>query len=217
MRTNPSTDGHELDSPEEQHFLWWIEELQEAGFIRSWRKASTYALTEPLAVRYTKPRASKATGKPLPPKIAEKRLRTGLSYTPDFQIEWSLRAYGLFCFELGDHIFASEPQHHFVLNYIAGSPISVVEVKPKIAGRNAMNHSRFLAARMNAEILFHRHGIFANLVEIGPMPKSLFDRTFTPRRFLLTDKTEKPRTIHFEPRTLASFVASSTKLKIATL
>lgn len=217
MRTNPSGDGADFDSPEELYLAWWIDELREARYVKSWRRAPNFPLVDATRVPYVHRRVSKKTGKELTPEIRHKILRPALTYTPDFEIVWSLRALNLLCFEIGkEQVFEGPPSHHLVCQEIGGAFVSLIEVKPKVAGRNAMTHSRFLAARLNSSILFEKHGLFTNLVEVGTKAGSIFEKTFTPERFLLTDKTLKPRSINFAPRTLAAFEASTPKLQIAT-
>lgn len=207
----------EFDSPEEIHFSWWLEELVSAGYVHRWARGQSYALVPSIVQEYLKERTSPATGLPLPPVTSKVTLKQGLTYTPDFEIYWTFKALGVFCVP---HrlLTVGAPSYHLIGHYDDSMmPFSLVEVKPRIAGgKTGANNGRMRVSRMNAMILYHVHGLYANLAEVGPQPGSIFAKTFTPGRFLKTDKSGKPRTLKFQPRDLSGFVAETPKLKIRT-
>lgn len=207
-----------FDSYEEIHFSWWLEELVATGYVKSWRRGENYELVPAVRQEYLKQRVSPHTGKQLPPQIGNNTIKQRLTYTPDFEVVWSLKSLGLFFVFHDPNILMDGPMtYHFLAHQKEYETVSIVEVKPKLGMKGAMNSSRFTAARMNAMFLFDKHGIYANLVEIGTQPKGLFDKTFTPDRFLTTDKSGKPRTLKFQPRGLSGFVEETQKLKPITL
>jgi hypothetical protein len=204
----------EFDSPEEIHFSWWLEELVKAGYVRSWRRADSYELAGAVNQPYMKARVSTRTGEVMPPKLSSKSIKQAMVYTPDFEITWNeIKSLGLFRIPHSVVLMDGPPDHHFLSHSVMGDAISIVEIKPKVAGRSTMNVARFSVARMNALFLYEKHRVYANLIEVGTQPKSLFYKTFTPERFLTPDKSGKPRTIKFQPRSLSEFVAGTTKLK----
>jgi len=206
-----------FDSPEEMWLSWWFESLKKDGYVKEWRRAPTYVLCPSITVPYLFPRVSTRTGNPLPPQPKKSTLHTQLKYTPDFEVVWSLKAFGLFYVEFDPPPFMDGPlTHHMVAHIIDGQAISTIEVKPRVAGKNTMSNGRLRIARISSMTLFASEGIFTNLVEVGPTTGSIFHKTFTPPRFYNTDKTCKPRTIKFTPRTLGEFVGKTTKLKVIT-
>lgn len=203
----------EFDSSEEIYFSWWLDELVEAGYVRSWCRAKSYPLTGAITQPYAKETVYPKTGR-ITRKVAEKSIKQVMIYTPDFEITWNwIRAMGLFAVSHTTPLMLGPIEHHFISHINENEVFSIVEIKPKVAGVSMTNDGRSRMARMNAMFLYEKHGIYANLVEVGTQPKSLFDRTFTPGRFLTTDKTGKPRTIKFQPRSLSEFVADTKKLK----
>jgi len=203
-----------LDSPEEAHFEWWMMELSELGYIDSYVRAKTYHLVDSIAQPYLHERVSIRTREPLSPQRKKKTLRSKLKYTPDFEITWNIKALGIFFVEHDVPTLMNGPvDHHMLAHFIDGDLKSIVEVKPKVFGRSPMNVSRLAVARMNSMYLYDKMGIYTNLVEIGTTLKSLFDQTFTPAKYLLTDLTGKPRAIKFQPRTADEFLEKTEKLK----
>jgi hypothetical protein len=205
-----------FDSVEEVHLSWWLEELVEAGYVARWARGRSYDLAPAITQEYWKERTSPSTGKPLPAKLATIALKKGLSYTPDFEVHWTIKAIGLF-YVPHQALTVGPPVHHFIAHPDEDlMPFSLLEVKPRVAGRSTMNTGRFSISRMNCMILYKELGLYTNLIEVGTQPGSIFSKTFTPDRFLTTDKSGKPRTIKFQPRDLSGFVAATPKLKIRT-
>ncbi len=207
----------EFDSPEEIHFSWWLEELVSAGYVLRWERGQTYELVPAIVQPYCQVRVSEKSMKALPDKMANTTLKTRLKYTPDFEIWWNLKAFGLFYVNHRGLPTIGPIEHHFIGHLDPeGMAFSLIEVKPRVAGRSTMNTGRLSISRMNCMMLYEKQGIFTNLVEVGTQPGSIFAKTFTPGRFLKTDKSGKPRTLKFQPRDLSGFVAGTPKLKIRT-
>lgn len=220
MRAKPEDFGGH-DSAQELHFEWWLQELKDEGYVKDFGRAESIQITNGLDLRYKMERISPKTGKSLTPKEKTLSFYRPLSYTPDFYIEWEFPSELLFYVPLEsirrrswDNVTLDTelPSHLLGSRYMK----SFIEVKPALTGINATNHSRLLAARQIGNILSSQAIAPVNLVTIGPNRGSLFDRTFCPRRYYFTDKTRKPRTIHFNPRTLAEFVRASYIPQIVT-
>lgn len=203
-----------FDSVEEAYLSWWLDELVEAGYVDRWARGRSYDLAPAITQEYWKERVSPATGLPLPAKRSKVTLKQALSYTPDFEVHWTLKSMGLLHVP-HQALTVGAPEHHFISHYDEEQmPFSLLEVKPRIAGRSTMNTGRFSISRMNCMILYKELGLYTNLLEVGTQPGSIFAKTFTPDRFLTTDKSGKPRTLKFQPRDLSGFVAATPKLKI---
>ncbi len=197
-----------FESPEEEHVGWWIEALFEAGLVRHWGRSKSYPLAPAVSREWIERRFSPKTGKPLKSRHRTVKVFSEWSYEPDFEIQWAPAAHGIFYVE--NALTYEGPDGH---RMIAHNGVSTVEVKPALARVNRMNHSRLLAARLAATALFQAHGVVTNLVQVSTRPKSFFDRTFTPDRFLWTNKSGMPRKIHFQPKSLDEFLESAEKLK----
>lgn len=214
---SPSAGGEQtLDSLEEAYFSWWLDELREAGFIREWRRAASHELFPPVTHSYVSEYKTPKTGQ-VRRKTKSKKLLSSLTYTPDFEIVWSLQAYARVFVPMaqcsGADLLVGDPGCRMIAQPSGGSQwTSIVEVKPRIVGRSSMNTGRLQLARATRAALFHLKGIYVHQVEIGTNAGSWFDKTFVPDRFLLTNKTGKPRTINFPARSLGSFLQGQTKL-----
>jgi len=49
-------------------------------------------------------------------------------------------------------------------------------------------------AKINIKWVWDKYGVFVNII----IPEKHFDKTFTPKRFLTTDKSGKPRKIKYK-------------------
>lgn len=79
--------GIELDSKEELHIAWYLDELKEAGYIDSWGRSASYTL--------------------FPKREYQGAIVREHIYTPDFYAEWKNSAIGIFVGEgcpFVDHI-----------------------------------------------------------------------------------------------------------------
>ena len=114
-------------------------------------------------------------------KMIEKHLMNGHIYTPDFIV-------------LFRPSFAEKCKIH-----TQTGGISFIEVK---GDYDAQNMTRLFS--INKKWIYQVHGKVINLVKI-PL---FFEKTFTPDRYLITDKSGKPRKIkkEFVNRTLKQFM-----------
>lgn len=179
-----------FDSKEELYFSWYLEVLRNWNFIEKWEKVKEpYILTNGLYIKYTKPM------KRVEDKIIEQKLLSSRVYTPDFIIKWTDQA---------DKVFAQELKNgeKIVTPFISQQGVSVIEVK---GGFDNNNMTRL--AVNNIKDVYEKYGEYVTMVKI-PL---LFKQTFTPERYLLTDKSFKPRTIKYATRTIKAFVNSVSK------
>ncbi len=174
-----------FDSKEEKYFSWYLEVLRNWNFIESWHKIEeSYQLTEDLTIQYIKPM------KRVKDKVLTQTLLSGRVYTPDFKIYWTEQAYGIFVQELscGDKITTP---------FVSQGYISTVEVK---GGFDNNNMTRL--AVNNIKDVYQKYNDYITMVKV-PM---IFKKTFTPERYLLTDKSFKPRKIKYVTRTIKEFI-----------
>ena len=176
-----------FDSNEEKYFSWYLEELKGRGYINRWEKIETsYELTDGLSHTYIK-KMKKVNDKELIQTILAPS-----SYTPDFKIYWNKKAYGIFVEEV--NVTKNKIKTEFICD---SEGISIVETK---ATFDMGNMTRLVT--LNIKFLYYRYNIYVNLIKVP----TIFKNTFTPDRYLMTDKTFKPRTIKYAVRSLSKFI-----------
>jgi hypothetical protein len=169
-------------SDEEKYFSWWLDELQELELIKGYDyENKEWSLSPPITIFHEKHLKTKI-------KTEERSILKSHSYGCDFTIYPLSESFG--------RIFAMmDVPVKVVLPYLYGSHHNIyVEIKP-IFDKN--NMTREFA--INRKWVYEKYGDFVNLVKIGNTKNSFFSKTFTPRRFLLTDKTNKPRSLKYTP------------------
>jgi hypothetical protein len=175
----------EFDSNEEKYFSWYLEVLRNWNFIESWSKnEKPWQLTEDLVITYVKPM------KRVEDKIMKQTLFSGRVYTPDFIVKWTEQALEVFVQELncGDKITAP---------FVCQDLKSIIEVK---GGFDNNNMTRL--AVNNIKDVYDKYDDYITMVKV-PM---IFKKTFTPERYLLTDKSFKSRKIKYATRSIKEFI-----------
>lgn len=165
------------NSNEELYFSWYLDDLVEAGFIINWSKEVPFTLSETIKYNAVKKQKKKEV-------TIEKTLLREHIYTLDFQINWSKSAVDLFKGRNGEPFWDNDT-------------ISYIEIKP-IFERN--NMIRLFG--INQKWMHDKYGIYVQKI----VPQKLFKESFTPSRFLLTDKGGQARKINWEIRTLEQFI-----------
>ena len=177
------------DSPEEAYVSWYLDELVEADYVLDYQ-------AQPKSFTLSPKRTFKWTEKL---KTKEKdRVSTLLQehvYTADFSVKWGDTG-GVFIKNVNntrldrDAPFLSGP-----------SGVSIIEVKPSF-DRNNMTRLFII----NQKWMYDKYGIYVHKV----IPQKLFEATFTPKKYLLTDTGKQKRKIKFATRTLEEYVRSRT-------
>ena len=183
----------EFDSNEERYFSWYLDELKKAGFVSAWNlidKDDSYPLTDGLSVEYIEPMKKVAD------KIKTQSILKPSVYTPDFRIVWTQRAYGIFTTELNDPC----RRNKITTPFISQDEVSIVETKGTFDQNNMTR-----LANNNIKFVFERHNVFINMIKIP----GIFNKSFTPERYFLTDKTLTPRKLNYKTQWyLSDFVES---------
>lgn len=174
-------------SNEEKYFSWYLEELKGRRYIDNWEKIEvSYELTDGLSHTYLKKM------KRVEDKEMVQTILSPSSYTPDFKIYWNKKAYGIFVEDINN------AKDKIKTPFICDSEgISIVETK----GTFDMGNMTRLAT-LNIKFMYYRYNIYVNLVKVP----DIFKKTFTPDRYLMTDKTFKPRAIKYAVRSLSKFI-----------
>ncbi len=175
-------DGHVFDSSEELHMYWYFKELQDKGYVKKIvTQPPTFPLLDPVKGRYIKEM------KRVEDKVIEETLLQGHSYTTDLRVDWNNNAIDLFCVRIKSYIKKSNYQ--IICNGSFNDYFSFVEVKP-IFDQNNMTR----LVRNTIKLVFYIHRSFINLC----VPEKVFNKTFTPKRFLFTDISKQSRKIKYK-------------------
>lgn len=184
-----------FDSDEEKYFSWYLDELLQAGFIKSYgHHTEKFMLSPPAGVVMVKKLKTKE-------KRVSKTLLRGHEYTPDFMIRWNPKALDIFYSPLID----CNPNPFFLasstFDSVFGCDIGFVEIK---AVFSKYNMGREFS--INQKWLYAQEGIYVQKVIPTGKSTCLFAKTFTPEKYLLTEKTHKPRKLKWKPRTLTEYL-----------
>lgn len=181
-----------FDSKEELYFSWYLDELKDAGYIEKYEsQPESYVLSAPLFYEYDKHLKTKT-------KTIVKKLMQEHIYTADFKIVWSEKARNIFFNTEANRVDLTKAP------FIAadGNAVSIVEIKPLF---DQNNMTRLFT--INQKWLCQRHGIYAQKIIVDKKNgKGLFAETFTPIRYLLTDKSLKPRKLKYTPKILTEYI-----------
>ena len=179
-------------SNEERYTSWWLDDLKEAGYIDEYfYEESSIPLSESTTIQYSE---NYLTPKQRLPRTRIKTLSILKPhvYTPDFSVCFKPKAVDLIYGNI-DKVLPRK-----LLLYVFEKHLSRVylEVKPKF-DQNNMTREFKINQKWLAE-----YGMFINLF----VPEKIFEQTFTPKRYLLTDKSGKPRKIKWKIRTLKEWI-----------
>jgi hypothetical protein len=179
----------DTDSKEELYFLWYLQELKDQGFIKAFKRSKTYTLSNTVSKRFIQPM------KKVEDKIKMQTVLREHAYTPDYTIWWEVESVGVLCTDLED-VF-DRHKTKFICQREGDQYYSTIEVKGTY---DQNNNARITGISM--KWLMSKLGIFVTLVKVP----TIFEQTFTPERYLLTDKTLKPRRLKYDPKTISEYV-----------
>jgi hypothetical protein len=184
QKDKPTYNGLTFDSSGEMHFYWWCEELINAGYIESvLTQPLEFQLSGAIGERYIKPM------KKVEDKVMEKIVMNPHIYTPDVQVKWTEKAENIFFIRFPQFRIGNNKE---LLNLIKADcdMISLIELKP-IFDQNNMTR----LAVINQKWVMDKFKVFVNI----EIPEKLFDKTFTPQRYLMCDvSTAKKRKINYK-------------------
>jgi len=209
-----------LDNPtQEEWFAIWLDELVRLGYVRSYtRHPETFILSEEVSrTILTKKLIYKDTKRETIKEIRKKEvLLKACTYTPDFLIVWNTSAHMFYTNAM--ELLTGVKRNYFVSNRMAGTQVSYVDVKAP-AGYGGTNRSD-VSFPVKQKWLYQTQGILVNKVMLAPNKKVkvttpyLWLETFTPNRYLFTDKLTKQRTIRYwSPKKALEFIQSKTNLQ----
>jgi hypothetical protein len=188
----------------ELYIQWYFEELQEAGFV-------AIVITSPDSILINRDEYP-ATG-----------IKIGhTNYTPDLQIEWDMENNGGIWCDSMNMIPRSEHAKPFIANDMNGhggtSYTTLIEVKPDVSARFAKFASSTTTFVYRQKLLYFQTGLYVQLVK----PQELFAATFTPQRYMKTNKLNsefkkvktrnESRTISYPVRSLQEYLTLTENL-----
>ncbi|KKK85474.1 hypothetical protein LCGC14_2772940 [marine sediment metagenome] len=203
---------------QEQWYHIWLLELINAEYIENNRELiiPSFNLFDGLFLPYTEDKILfKGSAREHVKKINKKvTVLRPVSYTPDDIIPWTKKAENIFYIP-----FESDPRTWNSCYFKAmKSPnedlyYSIIDIKAP-TGTHRHSDTPF---SFTQKWLWYRQKLYVQKVMLAPAkPKFgintfLFESTFTPQRFLWTDKVTKLRKInHYVPRTLEEFITKKT-------
>lgn len=193
--TKKKNDSSEFDSRDEIYFSWYLEELKQAGYINGYvRDVAGFQLSDTVKFSWIKEMKTKE-------KEQSYTLLHGHVYTPDFVVFWNEKARGVFFVEQGYKAEARE-KCMFLAQKYNNKLCSYIEIKPSF---DMQNMTRLFS--VNQKWVYDKYKVFIQKITPASRDaKCWFAKTFTPKRFLTTDKSDKLRTIKFNVTTLEEFV-----------
>lgn len=176
--------GIPVDSDGEIHFIMWMEELKQNGYIKEYKRGESILLSNSVTNNYVQQLKTKS-------KPCHHTILMGHSYSWDFTIEWT---------ELGLQYFVNRFGEKWEKPFLINSKsMSFIECKPPF---DFQNMSRL--AVLNIKWVWEKCQIFIQMVK----NEELFEKTFTPKQHLIT-KSGKPRKIKYKIKTLEEYLKMS--------
>ena len=171
--------GIKCDSPQEMYFIWWMVDLKKAGYIDDFKRSKSYILSDR---EYYKEGITK--------KIKDKVLLESHIYTPDFVILWN--------YNLSINLFICNSDNVNIKNipfliFNKVKPVSIIDIKGVTNPRFDKGGS-LKSFTINQKWLYQHYEVYTQMVEIT----SLFRTTFTPSRYLITDKGTRSRAMKWK-------------------
>ena len=188
-----SYDGIEFASKEEIYFRWYLDDLKSAGIVKRFEyQPETLVLSDGAKVVQTVILKTKV-------KQVERSLFRHKTYTPDYYVFFNNEnpASILFHEDLLHGFLTRKPKD---IPFLGGVLGCVVDIKPQFERDSA----RARAFALIQAWLWETYNTFVQPV----VYQKLFEQTFTPDRFLLTDKSGKFRVINYPVRTLHDYTHS---------
>lgn len=172
------------ESKQEIWFMWYLEELCYHGFIAEYKyQPAAYLLGLKQQYEIEKVTIKKTV-------IKNRSLLREHSYQADFEIVWSKEAKGIFYNNLDEKVNLNKA-------FIAKEDVSIIEVKPEF---DINNMTRLFS--INQKWVYSLFFVYVQAVQCVPYiiggkiirhRKAIFNATFAPDRYRLTDKGLKGR------------------------
>lgn len=175
------------DSKEEGYFIDYLEELKDFKIVKSYKRAKSFNLINPVEREYSIEKKDKLEFKKF--KLLNEHI-----YTPDFEIEFSKSILG---FMEGEYGLSSSIKDKNKTIFVGSEKIAFVEIKADYVNSNELR-----CFKINQKLLYEKYGIYVNLIQI---PK-LFKHTFTPVTYLFTEKKKQLKKLNYDSKSVKEFL-----------
>ena len=199
----------------EQYFLWYLNELKEAGYIKFFSRESFPILVTDDVKNKRYDFSLKITV-----RVEEYNLFRKNTYTYDYLIIWDKKAKEIFYNLLDDNPIRIYCPFYACVDK-KGEHVSFCDVKPPSGAMIFGNNTTSYTFPILQKIIYTVYGIYVNKsIPIPLMSKgaiksgnktALFNTTFVPKRYLLTDGGMQGREIKFKKQSLKEYVAYKEK------
>jgi hypothetical protein len=182
---------YEFDSDEERYFSWYLNELKEHGVIQGWSyHPKPFTLSDRIVHVFEKKLKTKSI-------VADSVILNDHKYQADFLVYWSTVWHCKVYMSLVDKYY------HKAAAFVANSDkhFSVIDVKGTFAGRH--NNSA-ITFPLDQKWVYQKYGIYVQKI----VPIHLFKQTFTPKRYLVTDQSGKPRKLDYKIISVSQYLNS---------
>ena len=199
----------------EQYFLWYLNELKEAGYVKFFSRESFPILVTDDVKNKRYDFSLKNTV-----RVEEYNLFRKNTYTYDYLIIWDKKAKEIFYNLLDDNPIRIYCPFYACVDK-KGEHVSFCDVKPPSGAMIFGNNTTSYTFPILQKIIYTVYGIYVNKsIPIPLMSKgaiksgnktALFNTTFVPKRYLLTDGGMQGREIKFKKQSLKEYVAYKEK------
>lgn len=174
-----------FDSNEEKYMDWYLQTLLNHGYIDKYKfHHKSYSLSNKVTYTWIKPMK----------RVEDKKMESTVlhphSYTPDVHVWWNESAKNLFYQNIEDN-------EKITSLFLAFNNCSIWEIKGDFDFKNMTR-----LATLNIKWVYNVYKEYIQIVT----PNKVFNATFTPERYLLTDKSFTPRKLKYKNvRTIKQF------------
>ena len=179
--------GNEYESFCELSCLFFSEELMKQGYVSKVERSPSYVLCDPIQNTF-------AVQLKRGSKQETQTISQGVTYTPDYDIYFTEKALGVFCWELGSN--SKWDKSLLVVQKVGDLYRACCEVKPDFQ-RNSTTPKSVQSMKW----LMQKRGIYVNLFR----PNRIFEGLFVPDKYLTTERGT-PRRLKFKPKTLQQYL-----------
>lgn len=183
-----------LDSPEEVHFYWYLQELKHLGIIKGFRtNVEPFELSEKKERSYIDKIKTKS-------KTGVQTLLREHSYKPDYVVLWNEIYKDIFysCYKSDMKLALIWRGEYVKRPFITNGNVSHIDIKGSYTLRNSDN----AIFSVNRKWVMDRYGVYIDKITVP----DVFIKTFTPNRYLYTDKTQSIRTsMKWQDRTIHQY------------
>lgn len=197
--------GIEYDSNGEIYLSWYLNELQDKGYIKNWTaQPDSFILTNEVSRKIIIKKQLKTKVKLIEKKEIVVR---GHLYTADFKIEWDQSAYDIGLVVEFD-LNSTEAKPKTAIYSFSG--ISYLEAKPDGLDMkrtpDPKNMVRLFSNKQKE--VYDKYGILVELI----YHNRLFNDTFVPFRYLTHDKAKGNRAIKYNVILISQYIELNKKI-----